>query len=195
MTRNFIDSSVSRIPCVLRLYLEFLLVKKVFISLSRVERCACIYYIFNISIVDLWSRRKRVSRDQRSSRARHTRRNIVLLPSLYLDISCLPACLPACARFLWRGGGEGSRRYCFAKIEIILSWFEHRTPRHVYLLFFLFFRILPNSTNFFCIKSKTLSVGRVRWQAPRMRRGGIHPEKKRPRRTESRKYVARNGES
>lgn len=109
--------------------------------------------------------------------------------------ACLPVCLPACARFLQRGGGEGSRRYCFAKIEIILSWFEHRTPRHVYLLFFLFFRILPNSTNFFCIKSKTLSVGRVRWQAPRMRRGGIHPEKKRPRRTESRKYVARNGES
>lgn len=110
MTRNFIDSSVSRIPCVLRLYLEFLLVKKVFISLSRVERCACIYYIFNISIVDLWSRRKRVSRDQRSSRARHTRRNIVLLPSLYLDISCLPACLPACVRAIpparWRRGEQ-----------------------------------------------------------------------------------------
>lgn len=37
MTRNFIDSSVSRIPCVLRLYLEFLLVKKLIYEVEESE--------------------------------------------------------------------------------------------------------------------------------------------------------------
>lgn len=47
MTRNFIDSSVSRIPCVLRLYLEFLLVKKCLFH----YRASNVVHAFIISLI------------------------------------------------------------------------------------------------------------------------------------------------
>lgn len=145
ITRNFIDSSVSRIPCVLRLYLEFLLVKKVFISLSRVERCACIYYIFNISIVDLWNRRKRVSRDQRSSRARYW--SSLHRPSPFaLPWHLVPACLPACLRAIPLAGrrrGEQTLLFRENRDNFVMVRTPNASPR-----LSSFLSLLSNTTEF-----------------------------------------------